>query len=116
MGATAVYPIDLVKTSMQNQRTGSFVGEIAYRNSIDCFKKVIVLSFLSGNIIIVKQNELMNQLLARMTMKMKWALQATVKYSSYPFYMFVHINHYSPCKNVVAKPNGRRRLTLFINF
>lgn len=26
---------------MQNQRTGSFVGEIAYRNSIDCFKKVI---------------------------------------------------------------------------
>lgn len=41
IGATAVYPIDLVKTRMQNQRTGSFVGEIAYRNSIDCFKKVI---------------------------------------------------------------------------
>lgn len=41
MGATAVYPIDLVKTRMQNQRTGSFVGEIAYRNSFDCFKKVI---------------------------------------------------------------------------
>lgn len=41
VGATAVYPIDLVKTRMQNQRTGSFVGEIAYRNSVDCFKKVI---------------------------------------------------------------------------
>lgn len=26
---------------MQNQRTGSYVGEVAYRNSIDCFKKVI---------------------------------------------------------------------------
>lgn len=26
---------------MQNQRTGSLVGEVAYRNSIDCFKKVI---------------------------------------------------------------------------
>lgn len=41
VGATAVYPIDLVKTRMQNQRTGSYVGEVAYRNSIDCFKKVI---------------------------------------------------------------------------
>lgn len=41
LGATAVYPIDLVKTRMQNQRTGSLVGEIAYRNSIDCFKKVV---------------------------------------------------------------------------
>lgn len=41
LGATAVYPIDLVKTRMQNQRTGSLVGEVAYRNSIDCFKKVI---------------------------------------------------------------------------
>lgn len=41
VGAAAVYPIDLVKTRMQNQRTGSFVGEVAYRNSIDCFKKVI---------------------------------------------------------------------------
>lgn len=26
---------------MQNQRTGSFIGELMYRNSIDCFKKVI---------------------------------------------------------------------------
>uniref|UniRef100_A0A674A033 Solute carrier family 25 member 12 n=1 Tax=Salmo trutta TaxID=8032 RepID=A0A674A033_SALTR len=33
-GATAVYPIDLVKTRMQNQRsTGSFVGELMYKNS-----------------------------------------------------------------------------------
>lgn len=41
VGATAVYPIDLVKTRMQNQRSGSFVGELMYRNSIDCCKKVI---------------------------------------------------------------------------
>ncbi|CAF5175669.1 unnamed protein product, partial [Rotaria magnacalcarata] len=41
VGATAVYPIDLVKTRMQNQRTTSVVGERLYRNSIDCFKKVI---------------------------------------------------------------------------
>ncbi|XP_022193293.2 LOW QUALITY PROTEIN: calcium-binding mitochondrial carrier protein Aralar1 [Nilaparvata lugens] len=40
-GATAVYPIDLVKTRMQNQRTGSFIGELMYRNSFDCFKKVV---------------------------------------------------------------------------
>lgn len=26
---------------MQNQRTGSFIGELMYRNSIDCFRKVI---------------------------------------------------------------------------
>lgn len=26
---------------MQNQRTGSFIGEVAYRNSWDCCKKVI---------------------------------------------------------------------------
>ncbi|KAG0724477.1 Calcium-binding mitochondrial carrier protein Aralar1 [Chionoecetes opilio] len=41
IGATAVYPIDLVKTRMQNQRTGSYIGELMYRNSFDCFKKVI---------------------------------------------------------------------------
>lgn len=40
VGATAVYPIDLVKTRMQNQRA-ALVGEIAYRNSWDCCKKVI---------------------------------------------------------------------------
>ncbi|XP_064204315.1 electrogenic aspartate/glutamate antiporter SLC25A13, mitochondrial isoform X1 [Anguilla rostrata] len=42
VGATAVYPIDLVKTRMQNQRTsGSFVGELMYKSSFDCFKKVV---------------------------------------------------------------------------
>lgn len=41
IGATAVYPIDLVKTRMQNQRSGSYIGELMYRNSFDCFKKVI---------------------------------------------------------------------------
>uniref|UniRef100_A0A4W5JWA8 Solute carrier family 25 member 12 n=1 Tax=Hucho hucho TaxID=62062 RepID=A0A4W5JWA8_9TELE len=41
-GATAVYPIDLVKTRMQNQRsTSSFVGELMYKNSFDCAKKVL---------------------------------------------------------------------------
>lgn len=40
VGATAVYPIDLVKTRMQNQRAGSLVGELMYRNSFDCCKKV----------------------------------------------------------------------------
>lgn len=39
-GATAVYPIDLVKTRLQNQR-GSIAGEIMYKNSFDCFKKVV---------------------------------------------------------------------------
>uniref|UniRef100_A0A3P8R4Y5 EF-hand domain-containing protein n=1 Tax=Astatotilapia calliptera TaxID=8154 RepID=A0A3P8R4Y5_ASTCA len=42
VGATAVYPIDLVKTRMQNQRSsGSLVGELMYKNSFDCFKKVV---------------------------------------------------------------------------
>ena len=40
VGATAIYPIDLVKTRMQNQR-GSLAGEIMYRNSFRCFFKVI---------------------------------------------------------------------------
>ena len=39
-GATAVYPIDLVKTRLQNQR-GSLAGEVMYRNSFDCFVKVV---------------------------------------------------------------------------
>ena len=39
-GATAVYPIDLVKTRLQNQR-GSLAGEIMYKNSFDCFSKVL---------------------------------------------------------------------------
>ena len=39
-GAFMVYPIDLVKTRMQNQRS-SRVGEKLYKNSIDCAQKVI---------------------------------------------------------------------------
>ncbi|KAI9356235.1 mitochondrial carrier domain-containing protein [Zopfochytrium polystomum] len=40
IGATFVYPIDLVKTRMQNQRS-NVVGEMLYKNGWDCFKKVI---------------------------------------------------------------------------
>ncbi|KAI1316361.1 mitochondrial aspartate-glutamate transporter agc1 [Mortierella claussenii] len=40
VGATVVYPIDLVKTRMQNQRS-KVVGELLYKNSLDCFKKVV---------------------------------------------------------------------------
>ena len=39
-GAFVVYPIDLVKTRMQNQR-GARVGQVLYKNSIDCARKVI---------------------------------------------------------------------------
>lgn len=39
-GAFMVYPIDLVKTRMQNQRKVA-VGQQLYNNSIDCFRKVI---------------------------------------------------------------------------
>lgn len=39
-GATVVYPIDLVKTRMQNQRS-KVVGELLYKNSLDCARKVI---------------------------------------------------------------------------
>ena len=39
-GATAVYPIDLVKTRMQNQRA-VLSNERLYTNSFDCFLKVI---------------------------------------------------------------------------
>lgn len=39
-GAFMVYPIDLVKTRLQNQRS-SRVGELLYKNSLDCAKKVI---------------------------------------------------------------------------
>lgn len=48
VGAFAVYPIDLVKTRMQNQRTTTFVGELMYRNSADCFKKVVRHEGLMG--------------------------------------------------------------------
>lgn len=40
-GATVVYPIDLVKTRMQNQRTAMPGQQLMYRNSWDCFTKVI---------------------------------------------------------------------------
>ncbi|XP_066912954.1 electrogenic aspartate/glutamate antiporter SLC25A13, mitochondrial-like [Clytia hemisphaerica] len=39
-GAAFVYPIDLVKTRMQNQRS-VLPGERLYQNSFDCFRKVI---------------------------------------------------------------------------
>lgn len=39
-GAFMVYPIDLVKTRMQNQR-GAQVGQLMYNNSIDCARKII---------------------------------------------------------------------------
>lgn len=39
-GAFMVYPIDLVKTRMQNQRSNR-VGEKLYNNSLDCARKVI---------------------------------------------------------------------------
>lgn len=39
-GAFMVYPIDLVKTRMQNQRKQR-VGEMLYKNSVDCAKKVL---------------------------------------------------------------------------
>ncbi|CAG8729762.1 11441_t:CDS:2, partial [Acaulospora morrowiae] len=51
VGATVVYPIDLVKTRMQNQRS-KVVGELLYQNSIDCFRKVMknegILGLYSG--------------------------------------------------------------------
>lgn len=39
-GAFMVYPIDLVKTRMQNQRSAR-VGQLLYKNSLDCAQKVI---------------------------------------------------------------------------
>ncbi|CUM65021.1 uncharacterized protein PRCAT00002640001 [Priceomyces carsonii] len=43
IGATVVYPIDLVKTRMQAQR-----HKAAYKNSFDCFKKIIKNEGLKG--------------------------------------------------------------------
>ncbi|KAI1503587.1 calcium-binding mitochondrial carrier protein Aralar1 [Biscogniauxia marginata] len=39
-GAFMVYPIDLVKTRLQNQR-GADPGQRLYKNSVDCFRKVV---------------------------------------------------------------------------
>lgn len=46
-GATMVYPIDLVKTRMQNQRK-QVVGQVLYKNSIDCVKKVYAYEGATG--------------------------------------------------------------------
>ena len=40
-GAGVIYPMDLVKTRMQNQRIGSSKSEIMYRSSWDCFMKAL---------------------------------------------------------------------------
>ena len=51
VGAFMVYPIDLVKTRMQNQRAAR-VGQVLYKNSLECARKVIanegVLGLYSG--------------------------------------------------------------------
>lgn len=47
VGATAVYPIDLVKTRLQNQR-GKLVGEVMYKNSFDCFVRVVKVEGFFG--------------------------------------------------------------------
>ncbi|KAF2857332.1 hypothetical protein K470DRAFT_260927 [Piedraia hortae CBS 480.64] len=39
-GVFMVYPIDLVKTRMQNQRQ-SRVGQLLYKDSMDCFSKLL---------------------------------------------------------------------------
>ncbi|KAF8640718.1 hypothetical protein AX17_000370 [Amanita inopinata Kibby_2008] len=39
-GATIVYPIDMVKTRMQNQRS-TVVGQLLYKNSMDCARKIL---------------------------------------------------------------------------
>lgn len=46
-GAFMVYPIDLVKTRLQNQR-GAQPGQRLYKNSIDCFQKVFRNEGLKG--------------------------------------------------------------------
>ncbi len=46
-GATMVYPIDLVKTRMQNQRS-STPGQVMYKNSWDCFKKTVSREGFTG--------------------------------------------------------------------
>ncbi|KAJ7675333.1 mitochondrial carrier domain-containing protein [Mycena rosella] len=40
IGATIVYPIDMVITRMQNQRS-TVVGQLLYKNSLDCAKKIL---------------------------------------------------------------------------
>jgi len=47
-GAAAVYPIDLVKTRMQNQRTLIGSKDRLYNNSFDCFRKVFKAEGVAG--------------------------------------------------------------------
>lgn len=51
LGATIVYPIDMVKTRIQNQRT-TVVGQVLYKNSLDCASKIFrnegILGFYRG--------------------------------------------------------------------
>ncbi|XP_065665065.1 electrogenic aspartate/glutamate antiporter SLC25A13, mitochondrial isoform X2 [Hydra vulgaris] len=46
-GAAFVYPIDLVKTRMQNQRS-VIPSERMYQNSFDCFRKVVANEGIAG--------------------------------------------------------------------
>lgn len=46
-GATIVYPIDMVKTRMQNQRS-TVVGQMLYKNSVDCAQKIFRNEGLMG--------------------------------------------------------------------
>ena len=46
-GAAAVYPIDLVKTRLQNQVT-TIADEVLYKNSLDCFRKVVKFEGVRG--------------------------------------------------------------------
>ena len=53
IGAFAVYPLDLVKTRMQNQRSGkAAAGAAVYKGNIDCFRQVFAkegfLGFYGG--------------------------------------------------------------------
>lgn len=40
VGTLAIYPLDLVKTRLQNQGVGG--GNLIYKNGIDCFKKIVL--------------------------------------------------------------------------
>lgn len=48
-GVTVIYPIDLVKTRMQNQRFAmNELDGMVYKNSFDCFRKVLVNERIIG--------------------------------------------------------------------
>jgi len=46
-GATAVYPIDLIKTRIMNQRR-QIVGKEVYEDTVDCFHKVVRYEGVQG--------------------------------------------------------------------